>query len=274
VEKLISQISNRMHIDFSQDIDLHQGLQVHLHSTLNRIKHGLSLTNPMLEQIKRMYPYLFDTIMNELVHLKDYQLPESEGAFLTLHFQASLERLQKRDGSNKKAIIVCPMGIGASVLLRTKLERKFHSLAIIDSVSINKVNQYSRKDIDFIISTVPIPHSALPVMEITPLLSVEEEKKLHAFIENLNRDTAPHSGEGNFPFLKSLLKKDLIILDLDFEHRFEVIEALALKLVEKGMVKREYIESAIIRERYSSTSIGGGIAIPYGEKNTFPSSFF
>jgi activator of the mannose operon, transcriptional antiterminator len=264
-QNLIRQISNRMHIDFSQDHDLLLGLQVHLQSSLNRIKHGLSVTNPILDQIKRMYPYLFDTIMNELVHIKDYQLPEEEAAYLTLHFQASLERLQKKDGSNKKAIIVCPMGIGASVLLRTKLERKFHSLEIVDSVSLNKVSQYTRKDIDFIISTVPLPHSDIPVMEITPLLSAVEEKKLQSFIEDLNQDTVRNSGEGNFPFLKSFLKKDLILLDVNFDHRYEVIESLALKLVEKGMVAKEYIESAIIREQHSSTSIGGGIAIPHGD---------
>ncbi|MFP5113825.1 BglG family transcription antiterminator [Bacillaceae bacterium C204] len=266
---LVQQISAMIHIDFSEDEDLIQGLYVHLQSSLNRIWHGLSVTNPILDQIKRVYPYLFDTIMNELVLLnkvRKLNIPEDEAAYLTLHFQASLERLQRRNGSNKRTIIVCPMGIGASVLLRTKLERKFHSLDIIDSVSIHKINQYSPAEIDFIIATVPIQNAHVPVIEVTPLLSQEEQNRLQAFIEALN-DKPVHQThqEGNFPFLRELVKEELIIVDLDYSHPYEIIEALATKLVQQGYVSEEYIESAIIREQHSSTNIGGGISIPHGD---------
>ncbi|MEH7504366.1 BglG family transcription antiterminator [Neobacillus drentensis] len=267
---LIQQISTMTRIDFSEDDDLLQGLDVHLQSSLNRIWHGLSMTNPILDQIKRTYPYLFDAIMNELVHLnkvRDLNIPEEEAAYLTLHFQASLERLQRRNGSNKRTIIVCPMGIGASVLLRTKLERKFHSLDIIDSVSIQKINQYSPADIDFIIATVPITNAAVPVIEVTPLLSPEEQNKLQAFIEELSHIPIhqTHQLKGRFPFLRELVKEELIIVDLDYSHPYEIIEALAAKLVQQGYVSEEYTESAIIRELHSSTNIGGGISIPHGD---------
>jgi activator of the mannose operon (transcriptional antiterminator) len=60
-----------------------------------------------------------------LIHLNEdihSQFPVEEAAYLTLHFQYSIERLQKYSGQNKRVIVVCPMGIEASVLLRTKLE--------------------------------------------------------------------------------------------------------------------------------------------------------
>jgi activator of the mannose operon, transcriptional antiterminator len=265
VLRLMSRISTIMHVDFTKDQELQVGLQVHLKATMNRIKHGLSVTNPILDEIKRMYPYLFDTIMNELLLLNKelkFQIPEEEAAYLTLHFQAALERLQKRSGQNKKVIIVCPMGIGASVLLRTKLERKFHSLKIIDTVSTKHVQQYLAQDIDFIISTVPIQNASVPVIEVTPLLPIEEEKRLQAIIEGHHELTVKEAG---FSHIKNLLKEDLILLQLDYEHRYEVIEALASKLANEGYVEKSYIESAIIRERHSTTSIGGGIAIPHGD---------
>ncbi|MGG3561566.1 BglG family transcription antiterminator [Neobacillus rhizosphaerae] len=268
---LVSQLSHMMHIPFSHDEDLFRGLHVHLQSTMNRIRHRLSVTNPILDEIKRMYPYMFDTIMNEIIHVnqsRDLQIPEEEAAYLTLHFQASLERLQRKSGSNKKTIIVCPMGIGASVLLRTKLERKFHSLDILESVSINKINQYTAADIDFIISTVPISTTTLPVVQVTPLLTAEEENKLQAFIEELSSQkatsgTAQHTG--TLPYLRELVKEELIVMNLKYSHPYEVIEALTTRLEEHGYVSKEYIESSIIREQHSSTNIGGGIAIPHGD---------
>ncbi|MCL6572895.1 MAG: BglG family transcription antiterminator [Bacillus sp. (in: Bacteria)] len=269
--KLVSKISTMMHIDFLQDDELKLGLHIHIQSTMSRIKHGLSVTNPLLDQIKRMYPYLFDTIMNELVQInkeRDLKIPEEEAAYLTLHFQASLERLQKRNGSNKRAIIVCPMGIGASHLLRTKLERKFHSLEIVDSVSIKSVNQYSPAAIDFIISTVPIANAVIPVIEVTPLLSSVEQIMIQTFIEELTHQSEPgshHQLEGRFLYLQEVVKAELILFDLDFSHPYEIIEALAKRLAEQGYVSKAYIESAIIREQHSSTNIGGGIAIPHGD---------
>ncbi|MEO2076766.1 MAG: BglG family transcription antiterminator [Bacillus sp. (in: firmicutes)] len=266
---LVSRLSHMMHIPFSQDEELLRGLHVHLQSTMNRIRHRLSVNNPILDEIKRMYPYMFDTIMNEIVHInhaRELKIPEEEAAYLTLHFQASLEKMQRKSGSNKKTIIVCPMGIGASVLLRTKLERKFHSLDILDSVSIHKISQYTASDIDFIISTVPIPNTALPVIQVTPLLTAEEENKLQAFIEELSSQAAPGTAhqDGTFPYLRELVKEELILIDLQYSHPYEIIEALTTKLAEHGYVSKEYIESSIIREQHSSTNIGGGIAIPHG----------
>jgi activator of the mannose operon (transcriptional antiterminator) len=275
VQRIVSRISMIVHVDFAQDQELFLGLQVHLQSTMNRIKHGLSVTNPILDEIKRMFPYLFDTIMNELFQLNKEigtQIPEEEAAYLTLHFQASVERLQKKSGQNKRVIIVCPMGIGASVLLRTKLERKFHSLDIIDTVSSKNIQQYLQQKIDFIISTVPISNPPVPVIVVTPLLSAEEENRLQSFIEGHNDEKADRTGKDSFPQLQALLNENLILLNLDFEHRFEVIEALAAELTQEGYVEKACIESAVIRERHSSTSIGGGIAIPHGDPSLIKNS--
>jgi activator of the mannose operon (transcriptional antiterminator) len=270
-ENLIQRISKISNLQFSSDRDLYTNLGIHLQSSMNRIMHGLIVTNPILEDIKRMYPYLFNIIFTELVHINKqtpYSIPEEEAAYITLHFQASLEGLQKRNGKNKRVIIVCPLGIGASMLLRAKLERKFHSLEIVDSVSVNKVCQYSNKEIDIIISTIPMNHPFIPIIVVSPLLSDKEQYTLQTFIENLDLD---HSQDRelkigkHYPYLRNFLREELIFLDIDVNHRFEVIEILATALAEQGYVTKEYIESAVIRERYSSTSIGGGVAIPHGD---------
>lgn len=56
----------------------------------------------------------------------------------------------------------------------------------------------------------------------------------------------------------------MVFLQQDVEHRYELIEKLANALYNKGYVEKEYVHSAIAREKMSTTTIGAGIAIPHG----------
>ncbi|MBO1910321.1 PTS sugar transporter subunit IIA, partial [Microvirga sp. 3-52] len=55
-----------------------------------------------------------------------------------------------------------------------------------------------------------------------------------------------------------------IFLQIDLEHRYEVVEMLATALYKRGYVQEEFIHTAVLRERTSATSIGSSIAIPHG----------
>jgi activator of the mannose operon (transcriptional antiterminator) len=100
---------------------------------------------------------------------------------------------------------------------------------------------------------------------VSPLLTAEEEDQIQAMTKGKNGEEASGNGKGGLPHLRALLKEKLILLQLDFKHPLEVIETLATKFYQEGYVEKTYIESAIIRERNSSTSIDGSIAIPHGD---------
>ncbi|KHF29286.1 Transcriptional regulator MtlR [Anoxybacillus sp. BCO1] len=50
---LMEYVSNHMDDRLINDQELLLGLTIHLHSTLNRLRNGLSITNPMLSEIKK-----------------------------------------------------------------------------------------------------------------------------------------------------------------------------------------------------------------------------
>lgn len=58
---------------------------------------------------------------------------------------------------------------------------------------------------------------------------------------------------------------ELIFFNVKKEHRYQVVEMLAMALYDKDYVRKEFIHSAVNRERNSATTIGGGIAIPHGD---------
>ncbi len=261
VDELISKVSRVTNLDFQSDKQLSSGLKIHLQATFNRIDYQLFISNPMLDDIKKMYPYMFQVIYSifpDLSESRVSQIPEDEIGYLTLHFQSSLERIQQLSGENKKALIVCSMGIGMSQLLKTKIERKFHSLEIVGCVPASRLKSYEQQqEVDFIISTVPLL-TETPHIEISPLLFDHEQTKIEYFIKNLDDRTS-------FPCLKSFLNEELIFLHYEINEREELIKTITQKLYKRGIVKKSYIKSTLQREKTSSTFIGGGVAIPHGD---------
>ncbi|MEK4721317.1 BglG family transcription antiterminator [Priestia sp. FSL W8-0524] len=262
---LIYRVSELNALDFNKDQILKNGLKIHLYTTLNRINYDLSVSNPMLNDIKKMYPHMFDIVIDvlgEINQLFDLFIPEEEAAYLTLHFQASIERLDSNRQKQKNAIIVCHMGIGMSQLLRTKIERKFHQIYVMDCISKDDLDDYLTKhqDVELVISTTSISGVKIPHLIVSPLLEYTEEKKLEDFIKQFDEPvrqekTAFSMLDYTTPFLVSLHD--------DVEHRYMIIEKLAKVLYEKGYVEKEYAVHAIMREKMSATTIGSGIAIPH-----------
>ncbi|KKI89128.1 PTS sugar transporter subunit IIA [Bacillus sp. SA1-12] len=263
IEDLLKQMTELTKLDFTDDDSLREGLSIHLYSALNRIKFGLTVSNPMLNEIKRMYPYIFDSVIHVIEELNNkfsISIPEEEAAYLTIHFQASIERLRQNHRNKLNAIIVCHMGIGMSQLLNVKLEKKFQSLNIIDSIAKADLREYlDHHNLDLIISTIDLVGLKIPHIVISPLLEGAEEKRLKEFIA---QQTAGANQLNSA--LVQYVETSALFLQYSSEHRFKIIEELANALYDGGFVGKEYGYSAILRERMSATTIGSGIAIPHG----------
>ncbi|MED0966999.1 BglG family transcription antiterminator [Bacillus paramycoides] len=265
VHQLIKRMSQLYEIDFSRDQVLIEGLTIHLYTTLNRLNYDLSVSNPMLHDIKRMYPYMFNMLIQVLEEINEsliLYIPEEEAAYLTLHFEASVERLDHQEKS-KNVIIVCHMGIGMSQLLRTKIERKFRHIHVMDCIAKADLQDYIMKhhDVELVISTIALSKLLIPHIVVSPLLEGAEEKKLGDFIKEC--DEPSYKEQKDFVML-NYTSPFLVFLQQDVQHPYELIEKLAHALHSKGYVDKEYAENAIIREKMSATTIGAGIAIPHG----------
>lgn len=264
-QELVIKLSDLCMVDFQNDTALKEGLQIHLYTTLNRLKYGLSVSNPMLQDIKKLYPYMFDMVIHvleEVNQIHSLDIPEEEAGYLTLHFQASIERLKGKRGKTKNILIVCHMGVGMSRLLRTKIEQKFHSVHVAGCIARADLASFLEKEnVDLVISTVSLPESEAPHIVVSPLLTATDEKRLQEFIKKLENP------EGN-GFKESVLLKYttpfLVFLKEEYTSKYELIEKLANTLYKKGYAEKEYSQNAILREKMSATSIGSSIAIPHG----------
>lgn len=80
------------------------------------------------------------------------------------------------------------MGIGMSQLLRTKIERKFHQIAVKACIAKADLADYTTKhgDIDLVISTIALEHVPIPHIVVSPLLEPSDEKKLSVFMDQVD----------------------------------------------------------------------------------------
>ncbi|WP_176222260.1 BglG family transcription antiterminator [Tuberibacillus sp. Marseille-P3662] len=252
-------------VSSKNDQHLRHGLIMHLHSALNRLKYGLTLHNPLLEQIKANYRYSFELIhfiLPELEQCFDVTIPEDEAAYLSLHIQAALERISEHD-QRYRALIACSTGMGTSNLIQAKLNRSFPQIDVIDTVSVNDITRtvhYSRPD--FVISTVPVELQNYPVVTITPVLSETDQNKISRFLTGpLEQGSQPTP---RYHVIGRLLNKDLIFIHPKTEHRFALIEAMGHALYQGGYVSQNYSESAVKRDYRADTALSNGLAIPHG----------
>ncbi|HEO8420480.1 TPA: BglG family transcription antiterminator [Yersinia enterocolitica] len=251
---------------FEKDSILTKGLAVHMYSVINRLKYGFPISNPLLSEIKKMYPYMFNMVIFALEEVKrayDLDVPEEEAAFLVLHFQASIERLEGSKGKKKNSLIVCHLGVGISHLLEAKIKQHYSDIHILACIGKASIDEFLKKNkVDFIISTVSLSEIPIPYIVISPLLEGKDKEKLNQFVQRIERKA--NSSEDSKQ-LSKLIRGDLVHLGVEMDHPYEVIEMLGNTLYQKGLIQKEFIQSALNRERKSATAIGGNIAIPHGD---------
>src|SRR5699024_5006280 len=272
VRKLIHKVKYLTNRPFDNDPMLEDGLIIHMDAVIKRISYGFHITNPMLNDIKKLYPYLFSMIvfaLNDISERYDLHIPEEEAAYLVLHFQASIERMEKEQ-TPKRVLVVCHMVIGMSRLLQAKLEQQYKGLTIIDCIAKHELNAFLKRhqSVDFIISTVPLPAQEVPHVVISPLLDSNDKLKLNQFIQEAKQG---HSST-DYPTLHQFISNGLFQKNIDLDHPFEIVERLANQLVRLGFVDESFTHNALLRERASFTSIGGKIAIPHAQPSTVKKS--
>ncbi|MGN8647183.1 BglG family transcription antiterminator [Gracilibacillus sp. HCP3S3_G5_1] len=264
-ERLTEVLTKRLSVlalmPFNHDETLKDGLKVHLYSVINRLKYDLPVQNPLVADIKQMYPFMFDaliTVLQDMAEELPYQIPEDEVAFLTLHYQASIERIRGKRKVNKRIVIVCHMGIGVSEILRSKISAAFHDTEIVKTLPQNQLQAFLKEQsVDLIVSTIPLEDEEIPQVTITPLFNEHDKNKLRSVLQEKSHDNSES-------VLSRYLKEEYLFLQLEIEHRFELIEKLSERLVHDGLVEEDYGHQALLRERAAATAIGGGIAIPHG----------
>lgn len=256
VSIILTEILDCYKLSLNEDKLFINFLENHLKSSINRAKYNIKIENTMLQTIKINYPFAFEMgiLTNNVIKTNlGINLTEDDIGFAALHFAAALERLKDTNKSKiKRAILICTVGIGTSLLLKVKLETKFKDkLKIINNIPYYEFKDNMLLDIDFIITTIPLNINSKKIIYIKNLLDSSEEafiyKLLRAKIVNIN----------------NLFKDDIYIKDLVVNNKYDTLGKITKMLIAKGYINDYCQKSVYEREEISSTEIGNLVAIPH-----------
>ncbi len=263
IDHLIQLMDEKISFAFSRDAILKHNMNVHFSRTYLRIMRNVYLNNPLTAQIKKLYPFIFNTLYEAIHQLSqdtDIQLSEDEIAFLTIHFQSSIERTKP---TQINVIIACYYGLGVSTLLAEKIKKLNNAISIVDTLKLEELQSYDFKSIDLLITTHDFNVSNISnlpkVIQVSPLFSDDDAKHIESFLKVIQN---PMSHKNDLSPIQFSIESDFKLKNLtDILSIFNRTEEI---LQQHHATLKGYIESAMERERQSSTFIGNGIAIPHG----------
>ncbi|KJD45201.1 activator of the mannose operon (transcriptional antiterminator) [Paenibacillus sp. RC73] len=263
VKDMIRLFSEMMKVDFSEETVLYQGLLMHIKPMIHRLRHSSGVKNPHLDEIKQQYGAMFAAtclISSSIEHNYGIRMNEDEIGYLTIHFQAAMER----NASIKKTIIVCSGGIGTSQLIANRIQRFVPQIQIADILPLSRFEQTDLAGIDFVISTVPIElHDDTPVVTISPLVSKKDIQNINYFYLDYVYEREKQTY--NPVYLSRVLLPELCVAGAKVSSREEAVANLTNRMHEMGFINSEFEATVFRREALTPTSLGNGVAIPHGE---------
>jgi len=193
VNAMIDTYDKNFAYELKQDEDFINGLIAHLKPTFIRLKNNMSISNPLLEEIKENYSEIYSKCENvgRLIEKKiNCKIPDTEIGFLAIHFGAAVYRIESKMKRKRKVNIgvICASGIGISRLMCTRLKGFLKSRAELTTYGRDDITEYVKEKNDFFISSIELNNLHLDIVKVNPLLTendlIEIDKKVD-YYENI-----------------------------------------------------------------------------------------
>ena len=170
-KNLVTEFEKQACVTFRKRENLVQNLYRHIKSSIYRYRFGIQIGNPMGEDIKREYPYIFDVMRVTARYLEQQigvQISDSEVSYLALHFGAHLE-FAEHDEKELRILVVCVNGVATGNMISHELMRILPQAKIVGVTAASTL--MNPQDIcDIIVSSVKLK-TVVPVIVVNPILN-------------------------------------------------------------------------------------------------------
>lgn len=248
VKALVSEFERIACVVFEEKEELERSLFVHISTSLYRYQYGIQIGNPMCEDVRREYSYVFDMTKIACKYLEQIigiPVPDAEVAYLTLHFGSHL-KIAKPVNRQLKILIVCVNGISTGNMLKREVQKLLPYAHVVDTISAMEVQNVAGL-CDLVISSVKIVCD-VPVIQVHPILTDFDRKNIlsHSLIEH-SQETS--ESLALFDVVKKYVdKKDYASLKLDLIKFFQgQVEPVEMPVVPETKGLLYYLKKTGIR---------------------------
>lgn len=183
---MIDSVENQLGVVLDEKEQLEEDIANHLGPAISRLTMNLKIKNPQKKEIQETYPRVYQATEKACEIIKEITkvavLPESEIAYIAMHFGAALERSNCFD-SRFQVVIVCPTGVGTSRLLAANIKKEYANIEIHSIISALHIDtkKLKEQEIDLIISTVEL-NVDYPFLYVSPLMTEQDKEKLKKYL--------------------------------------------------------------------------------------------
>jgi transcriptional antiterminator/mannitol/fructose-specific phosphotransferase system IIA component (Ntr-type) len=178
-----------------QESELKKLLLQHIEPMINRIRFNITLENPLFDEIVQKHQQLFSTVKSicqEVGKEYDVAINDHEVSYLTIYFAAMMEKIPGNE-ELPKILVVCIEGVAISKYLAMSVTKLFN-IKHVDTLPVREVHPSVVKNYDLIISTVDLPDiDEKKVVRINSIITRDDVEKLKARLHlNFNKRTQNH----------------------------------------------------------------------------------
>lgn len=250
--EILNELCTTLNIEVKSDAELIKQMEMHLNVAIYRMKNNLVISNPMLEEIKYKMSFIYgitEKILNNKKDIIGVEFPEDEIAYMAMYFGTIFEKYAEGNFS-ATVLLVCNGGLATSSLLKSRMNLMMPEVNIDSICRLKDVENYLHKDIDFIISTVPLNRSDYKVIQVNPLLESGDSYKIKSEIytrwyEKNCKYLADKVKNDDVNDLSKIIPEKYAQFDKSIEDWREAIEIAARPLVKDKKINNSYINDSI-----------------------------
>ena len=223
VEGMIDAIEEDYASEIKYEDDFITGLIVHLETALYRMKNDLPISNPLLSQIKKEYPSVFEDCKKaaQVIYERTGLMPnESEIGYLCMHFGAAKEKIlsRKRKKRTVNIGVICASGFGVAQLMMAKLKNHFANYDIvIKAYGFDEITEHIISRTDFFISIIELNDFGTDYLMVNPMITPKDILQISTKIDEYS----------SLPLRKA---------DTDFTRQLDDINNIIIRL--KGIIRK------------------------------------
>ncbi len=253
----------REYYDLELDYDgFRQSFSLHLKNLISRLSNHIQVQNPLKDELKRMYPFVYEIsfdILNSFV--SGYgSISEDETAYIVLHIASQIDKNEALN-SKLRCTLISPDFYSLNKKLLVRLKSEFESSIYIDNVySSYDALDKAKTSADLIVSTQQIPEAYRDrSIRVNILLPKEDVERLNHYIEKRIRS---RMFEQFRQYLSQYISENHFAkFEQDMNYDDAILYA-SKQLLSEGMIPEDFAGNCIDREQISSTNFKD-IAIPH-----------
>lgn len=255
----LSYVSASWFCDVFYDEPSRISLLNHIKAMRLRVNNGITIINPLIEQIKRHYPLMYEITLaafSELEHFFHSKISDDEIGYLVMHIGAILEETHLKDTNHRlSALLVSEQGGASARLVCQKITRMYPQVVIEHCLSVEQYKACDTVAESIVISLVNIEEKNRRVIQLPPLPERWQLENMKYF---LSTEATPPKAMANY-----FSAEHFFVFDGHSHSKASLIRYLSGYLLKQGRVDEHYLASVLERESRASTLLDDKIAIPH-----------